>query len=238
MHNTLPDLVFRNYQTTDYAALKAAMQATYPNIENAYLPQADMDLLSALYPEGQIVCTLDNVLIGAILTRIVPRYKYVENSTEADILNVNYFIDDTREGDSIFTLDYIVLPEYRRLKIGQKLQQHFQRVVFRDNFYHIIGASRLVNYHKYQKDMSIETYVEKVKSAEIIDPTLGFHLSNKLIPGAILYNFCPEDVECCGHALCATVANPDFMPEMAVYPQRWQHLAKLRLKREGNVMKI
>ena len=229
MHPANENLVFRSYQKNDYAALKAAMQATYPNIENAYLPQYDMDLLSDLYPESQIVCTLDNVLIGAILTRIVPRYKYVENSTEADILNVNYFVEDTRHGDSIFTLDYIVLPEYRRLKIGQKLQQHFQQVVFKDNFYHIIGASRLVNYHKYQKDMNIETYVEKVKSGEIIDPTLGFHLSNKLIAGAILYNFCPEDVECCGFALCATVANPDFMPAVAVYPQRLQNLANLGL---------
>jgi GNAT superfamily N-acetyltransferase len=220
MENT--SLYFRSYQPADYQQIKKIMQAAYADLETSYATEEEMNLLHSIYPEGQILCFHDDKLIALSINRIVATDKYVANFTEKQASDLSIYALDAEVVESVYAIDFMVLPEYQNQQIGKKLRLFLHHQIFEiDNFRALVGVSRINNYYNYQQVMNCETYIQKVKNREIIDPVLSFHLVHKMQIREILPNFNLEDLHSCGYGVSVILNNPNYNPNLPVYPNRY-----------------
>jgi GNAT superfamily N-acetyltransferase len=215
-----PQLTFRLYQPSDYPALKSLMQLAFADIEDAYAPEEEMTMLSALYPAGQVLCFFDDELVGANLARVVPFERYAAPHTQEECIDLDRFVPDTASGDWVYGLDIFVHPQYQNLKIGKQVYEVFFRNICRDNFKGVVGICRAVNYLAHQHEMDLETYVAKTKARELNDNVLSFHLRNGGEFVSISPDFCPDDTASGGYGVFLKFPNPDFRADLPIYPAR------------------
>lgn len=223
------NLVFRLYEPQDYEGLKNVMQLSYADLRESYAFEDNVNLLSALYPRGQIVCLLDGIIIGATISRVVPSEIYNLPHNQATCINIDLYEKDTVVGDSVYGLDVFVNPAHQNLRIAKQIVAILMQHIFEDNFKTYMGTSRLVNYPQYMHELSIQEYAAKVKNREIYDFSLSFHMNNKAEFVCENPNFSEDDVKSAGHGVIIAVPNPVFNPNLPIYPTRAQNLAKLNL---------
>lgn len=202
-------ITFDFYKPDYYTDLKRIISTCFDYIEDIY-PIEEVDLLSRLYPKGQIICFVNGKLVGANLSRIVPYSKYKYPHTQKMCSDTNLYEYETQIGDSVYGLDVFIDPHYQNLKIGKKIVEYFLQNVFEDNFYCMMGISRITNYSNYISEMDCETYFDKVKNRELKDPVLGFHLSYGAEFVNISPNFCDYDNASSGHGVTIAVYNPNY----------------------------
>lgn len=204
------DFTIRNYSEIHYEEVKALMQQCFSDMDGAYATTEELALLSRLYPQGQILFFAEDELVAANFSRIVPFEKYRLPHTQFDCANLEVFLEDALNGDSVYGLDVIVKPEFQSGKIGKRIVQEFIDRVFSDNFAYMLGISRIVNYHNYTDSMTALEYATRVKAREIADPVLGFHFSY----GCEIIGDSPEfnalDVASSGEGIIIGIKNPDY----------------------------
>ena len=221
----MKEIVFtsRNYSEIHYEEVKALMQQCFSDMDGAYATAEELALLSQLYPQGQILFFVEDELVAANFSRIVPFEKYRLPHTQFDCANLDVFLDDALNGDSVYGLDVIVKPDFQSGKIGKRIVQEFIDRVFSDNFAYMLGISRIVNYHKYTDSMTALDYASRVKCREIADPVLGFHFSY----GCEIIGDSPEfnalDKASAGEGIIIGVKNQDYKPG-----QLAEHIALLQ----------
>jgi hypothetical protein len=220
------NLEFRPYQASDYLPLKKVMQAAFADIEGAYATEEEMFLLSELYPRGQIVCLLNGQLIGATLSRIVPSERFRQPHTQADCIDLSTYVSDAAVGDSVYGLDVFVLPDFQNLKIARKIVTLLKKHVFEDNFRFFLGNSRVSGYHQYRDLMEVYSYYELVKSRELYDPALSFHLSCGMEFVCVNPEFSPDDTASAGLGIMLQEVNLSYNAACPIYPERRAHLAR------------
>ncbi len=226
MNDTL--LSFRIYNPADYLQLKRLMEAAYSDLENPATSEQEMDLLLAIYPQGQIVAELDGQIIGANIGRVLPYDVYIRPHTQEEIIDVARYVSDTISGDCAYGMDIFINPEYHNLKIGQQLIKIFIEATRIDNFKAMIGISRLSKYHLYQHEFSVEEYVQKVCNKELYDPALSFHLRYGANYVCMAANFSPDDTNSLGYGVILELVNPNYNPNLPTYPNRTNNLARLK----------
>jgi len=201
----------RNYCSVHYEEVKALMQACFADMGSIYSTYEELELLSNLYPQGQILFFANDELVAANFSRIVPFDKYKLRHTQVDCANLDLFLDDALNGDSVYGLDVIVKPDYQSSKIGKQIVKEFLDRVFRGNFKYMLGISRIVNYHKYADSMSALEYAEEVKARKINDPVLGFHFSYGCEIIGDSPDFNAMDVASAGEGIIIGVKNPEYV---------------------------
>jgi hypothetical protein len=208
---TEKSITIRNYCSVHYEEVKALMQQCFADMGALHSTYEELELLSSLYPQGQILFFSDNELIAANFSRIVPYNKYKLRHTQFDCANLDCFLDDALHGDSVYGLDVIVKPEFQSGKIGKQIVSVFLERVFSDNFNYMLGISRIVNYHKYAATMSALDYAHEVKARRINDPVLGFHFSYgcEIIGDSPSFN--KIDVASAGEGIIIGVKNPHYI---------------------------
>lgn len=219
-----PILHFALYRPEMYPSFRETMLRCYPDIEDGVAPEEEMLLASTLYPRGQIVCLHGDKVVGINIARVVPYARYSQPHTQADCIDLDRYIPDTATGDCVYGLDVCVHPDYQNLKIGQQLVDILIRHTFQDNFYAMIGNSRVVNYPKHQDEMDLATYASKVQRKEIYDAALSFHMRNGMQFVNINPEFSDDDHESGGMGVTLAIYNPEFDPAQPIYPEREQVL--------------
>lgn len=209
---------FTNYSPEHYSALKSLMQLCYANMGGACVTEEEILLLSQLYPEGQILCFVDDVLVGGLTSRVVPFEKYSKPHTQEQIADITTFIEDARTGNSIYGLDTFSHPDYAHLRVGRNMTKMFCEQIQKDNFDWLIGMSRVSSFANYP-ELSLSEYVSKVVAREIRDQALSFHLLTVNIVLDLAENFNPDDLPSrgCGVVLGKILAHDASQP---VWPNR------------------
>lgn len=209
---TRPQFSIRLYQSQDYAFLAALIEASYDYAGTDVVPsQHQVDLLATLYPSGQLTAWADDQLVGAMLCRKVPLHRYRAEHTEAMAFDTTRFVEDDRLGNALYLMDLIVLPAFRKVQVASILRDQTMQQAFDQGIGFAIGLSRLSGFHRYQTQLSVEAYVQKVVAGHLTDPVLSFHLSYpsptevvRIVPNCI-----PSDTKSCGYsAILQQVSNP------------------------------
>ncbi len=221
------NLVFELYQPHHYQGLKETMQECFAELDESFADEEELDMLSALYPRGQIVCLLDGKVIGANIARVVPFEKYCKAHTQAECIDKDLFIPDFLLGDAVYGLDVFVDPQYQNLKIGKQLVEILVKHVFEDNFRCMMGISRTVNFAAHIHEMDCATYAEKVRNREIYDSALSFHIRNGMEFVNVSPNFSEDDVASAGFGIILQSPNPNFDPSKPIFPGRESRLQAL-----------
>lgn len=213
MENAI-NLKFELYQACYYNDLKEIMQICFHDIKGQnYSTFDEIELMSSLYPRGQIICTYNGKLIGANLSRIVPFDRYKENHTQFMCSDQNLFLEDAIYGDSVYGLDVFVHPDYRYLKVGKTIVEKFIQNVYEDNFKCMMGISRIPDYIKHKNELTCKEYVQKIQKGELVDKVLNFHLKCDAQIININPDFNPDDEASDGYGVLLSYPNSNYKPQ-------------------------
>lgn len=190
----------RSLTIEDYNTLKESMVQAYASLGGQYWKESSIRKLIDIFPDGQVVITYNNKVVGCALSIIIPYDKYQDNHNYRQITGNFTFDTHDPEGDILYGIEVFVHPDYRGLRLARRLYDARKVVCERLNLKAIVAGGRIPSYHKYADKMNPREYIDKVKKREIFDPTLSFQLSNDFQVKRVLRNYLPEDNESMGYA--------------------------------------
>ena len=173
--------------------LRELMLKCYPNITDPAWSEQEVQKLIDIFPKGQVVIKADGKLVGCALSILIDYSLFENHQNYLDITGNDTFNTHKTSGDTLYGLDIVVHPDYRKMRLGRRLYDYRKELCEELNLKSIVLGGRLPNYHKYQDEISAKDYIEKVKNKEIHDPVLNFQLSNDFHVRRVIKNYLPED---------------------------------------------
>lgn len=177
----------------DYDQLKSLMIDAYSNMADAYWREKHIKKLIRLFPEGQVVIKVDDVLAGCALSIIVDYEDFGDDHTYKEITGNYTFDTHNSKGDYLYGIDVFIKSEFRGLRLGRRLYDYRKELCEKLNLKGILFGGRLPNYHRFADLYSPKDYIQLVRSREIHDPVLNFQLSNDFHVRKIIKNYLEGD---------------------------------------------
>jgi predicted amidohydrolase/GNAT superfamily N-acetyltransferase len=193
MDKNIQNVELKRLKPEDYEELKSVMISSYSTMPDAYWKEHHIRKLTTIFPEGQILIMVNGKIAGCALSIIVNFKKFDEEHTYREITGDYTFSTHDDKGDTLYGIDVFVKPEYRGLRLGRRLYEYRKQLCERLNLRGIFFGGRIPNYHKYASELTPKEYIAKVRSREIHDPVLNFHLSNDFQPVKILKGYLERD---------------------------------------------
>ncbi|OWP64618.1 carbon-nitrogen hydrolase [Hymenobacter amundsenii] len=182
----------RHLRADDYESFKAAMLRAYPQM-GSYWRQESITRLLDLFPEGQLVVTVNGEVVAAALAIIVERAKFSDEHTYQQITGDYTFNTHNPAADTLYGIEVFVDPAFRGRRLARRLYEARKELCERLNLRAITFGARIAGYHEHQSTLSPKEYVQKVKNREIMDPALNFQLANDFHPVRVIRSYLPGD---------------------------------------------
>lgn len=184
----------RNLQIEDYIELKNSMMVAYnEGVDDIYWEKDEIKRLLKIFPEGQIVILVDDVVVGAALSVIVDEELALSNHKYEHIITKGKFNAHKPSGEVLYGIDIFIHPEYRGLRLGRRLYDVRKELCEQLNLKSIVFAGRLPGYHLYADELTPKQYLEKVRNREINDPVVSFQLNNDFVIKRLMRNYLEGD---------------------------------------------
>jgi predicted amidohydrolase/GNAT superfamily N-acetyltransferase len=177
----------------DYSELKEVMINCYHTMPDSYWEKSEIKNLLKVFPEGQVIITVNGQIAGCALSIIIENKKFEGEHTYRQVTGDYTFTTHDNNGDTLYGIDVFVMPEYRGIRLGRRLYEYRKQLCERLNLQGIVFGGRIPNYHTYSEEISPKEYIEKVRSKEIDDPVLNFQLSNEFYPVKIMKGYLDGD---------------------------------------------
>lgn len=189
----IQNVELRLLQNNDYKELKAVMIGSYTTMPDSFWSEPQIKTLIRIFPEGQIVITVNGQIAGCALSIIVDHKKFEGVHTYRQATGDYTFKTHDNDGDTLYGVDVFVKPEFRGIRLGRRLYEYRKQLCERMNLQGIVFGGRIPNYHKYSGQLTPKEYIDKVNSKEINDPVLNFQLSNEFFPVKIMKGYLDGD---------------------------------------------
>jgi predicted amidohydrolase/GNAT superfamily N-acetyltransferase len=193
MQTEINKVELRNLRIEDYKELKHSMIEAYPGMINSYWKETHIENLLRLFPEGQLVILVDDIVVGSALSLIVNERIVEKNHDYAKITGNYTFSTHNPDGEVLYGIDVFVHPKYRGLRLGRRMYEARKEICEQLNLKSIVFAGRIPNYGQYAEEYSPKEYIKKVKRKELHDPVLSFQLSNDFHVMRIMKNYLEGD---------------------------------------------
>ncbi|MCF6147450.1 MAG: GNAT family N-acetyltransferase [Candidatus Kuenenia sp.] len=166
------------------------------------------------FPEGQFVVEYGNRIIGYCSTFQISGEIALKPHTWREITGGGFASRHDPDGDYLYGMEVCVDPEYRGLRIGQRLYNERKRLCQDWQLKGIIFAGRLPSWHKrFKKYDNIASYIEEVLGKRVRDPVLSFQLNNGFEIIGVIDNYMPSDKESLGFGVHMIWRNPKVPEE-------------------------
>lgn len=153
------------------------------------------------FPEGQFVAVFDNKVVGHAATFIIKESIAIKPHTWKEITGGGYASRHDPDGDILYGMEVSVDPNFRGLRIGQRLYNMRKNLSISLKLKGIVFGGRIPGYARYEKNgMPIQNYIQGVIKKEIKDNVLGFQLRNGFEPIGVLKDYLTGDTESKGYA--------------------------------------
>lgn len=154
------------------------------------------------FPQGQFVVEYEKAIVGYCATFKISGDVALKPHTWDEITGGGYSSRHDPHGDYIYGMEVCVDPDYRGLRIGNRLYTARKNLCQSEGLKGIIFGGRIPSYYRNQKKYdSIEDYVQAVIDKEAKDPVLSFQLRNNFQLLGILPNYLPSDKHSKGYAV-------------------------------------
>ena len=193
MEQTIQNVELKLLTFKDYSELKTVMINSYHTMPESFWEKSEIKSLIKVFPDGQIIITVNGQIAGCALSIIVDYKKFEGRHTYKQVTGNYTFNTHDNDGDTLYGLDVFVKPEFRGLRLGRRLYEYRKQLCERLNLQGIIFGGRIPNYHQYAGEITPKEYIEKVRSKEIDDPVLNFQLSNEFYPVKIMKGYLDGD---------------------------------------------
>lgn len=193
MQTEINKVELRNLRIEDYKELKNSMIESYPEMVGSYWKESHIEKLLQLFPEGQLVILVDDIVVGSALSLIVNEDLVDKKHDYAKITGNYSFSTHDPKGDVLYGIDVFIAPKYRGLRLGRRMYDARKEICEQLNLKSIVFAGRIPNYGKYADKLTPKEYIEKVKRKELHDSVLSFQLSNDFHVMRIMKNYLEGD---------------------------------------------
>lgn len=194
MSTQINKIELRNLQLEDYLELKQSMKDAYEDEGIGDLwNKNEIKKLLKVFPEGQLVILVDDVVVGSALSIIVDEKLAMSKHTFNDITSDGNFSKHDKDGNILYGIDVFIHPNYRGLRLGRRLYDGRKEMCESLNLKSIVFAGRMPNYAQFSKEFTPRQYLEKVKNKEIHDPVISFQLSNDFHIEKLMHNYLEGD---------------------------------------------
>ena len=178
---------------SDYVELEKIMAEAYSTVTDPTWEKKQIKKLITVFPEGQVAIWVNGEIAGCALSIIIDYNKYGEKHTYREVTGDYKFNTHEEEGDTLYGIDVFVKKELRGHRLGRRLYEYRKQLCESMNLKGIVFGGRIPNYHRYASEVTPKQYIEKVRSKEIHDPVLNFHLSNDFQAIKILKGYLEGD---------------------------------------------
>lgn len=195
MDTTINKIELRNLKLDDYLELKNSMLESYTGIEDSYWDKSEIENLLNIFPEGQLVVLVDDIVVGSALSIILDEKKAMSTHNYDQITGYSSFNTHNPKGNVLYGIDVFIHPKYRGLRLGRRLYDARKELCEQLNLKSIVFAGRIPKYAKYANELTPKQYLDKVKAKEINDPVMSFQMSNDFHMVRLMRNYLDGDKE-------------------------------------------
>lgn len=202
-----PSLVVRNARVADAPAIARLSGKVYG--EGAAYPTEMIRGQITNFPDGQFVAEYEQQIVGYCATFQVSGRLALQDHTWSEITGHGFASRHDPDGEWLYGMEVFIDPEYRNLRIGQRLYNERKKLCQYLRLDGIVFGGRLPGLSKRRhRNLTPEEYVQRVQDKEIRDPVLSFQLRNGFEFRGILHDYSAEDKESRGHAAHLVWHNP------------------------------
>ncbi len=194
-------ITIRNATLRDIDAIVALNQRVYG--EHSFEEEHIRGHIN-VFPQGQFVAEYEKKIIGYCATFIIGDIALKPHSWR-EITGHGFASRHDPRGTYLYGMEVCVDPEYRSLRIGQRLYQARKKLCQQMKLKGIVFGGRIPGYAKRARKVgSAEQYVKLVKAKKIRDPVLSFQLANGfeligVLPDYLMYD--KDSVKYAAHLL-------------------------------------
>lgn len=210
-------LIVRVIEQKDLPEILELQKICFPDLRPWSIEQLQSHL--EIFPEGQICATYDDVIIGSSASLILNYDEYYNKNSWDEMTDNGYITNHNPDGDNLYGIEVLVHPDFREMKIGQRLYDARKALAERLNLRSIIIGTKLPNYEKYAEDLTPKEYVQEVMARNIYDPNLSFQLNNGFVIKQVVKKYASDDKTAAEYSTITEWNNIE-------YQHRSQHLYK------------
>ncbi len=201
-------IVVRTMQPEDFEAIIALQKKCFPGLQTWTTLQLESHLRH--FPEGQILVEVDGEVVASASSLIVDFDEYDDDHTFDEISANGSIANHDPEGSDLYGIEVMVDPDYRGMRIGERLYEARKDLARSLNLRRILIAGRIPRYAAAAQEVSPREYVREVVRGTRDDPVLGFQLRQAFTPKRVLEGYLPKDAASLGHAVLLEWNNLDF----------------------------
>ena len=161
------------------------------------------------FPEGQFVAEYEGAIVGYCATFLIDGDIALQPHTWNEITGGGYASRHDPNGDYLYGMEVCVDPDYRGLRLGQRLYDERKKLARSWDVKGIVFGGRIPSLAKRLRRYGTpEAYLEEVKANRLRDPVLTFQMRNGFEVLGLLPRYLPEDKESEGYAVHLVWRNP------------------------------
>lgn len=204
-------MVIREMTHDDIEAILRMQDECFPGMDP--WERAHLESHLNIFPEGQFVAELDGEIIGSCSSLIINFDEYDDRHTWDDVTDEGYITNHNPDGYNLYGIEVMVHPDYRRMRVGQRLYEARKDLARALNLKSIVIGGRIPNYYKHEKEMTPREYVDAVSRHKIYDPVLSFQLLNDFTLMRVNPDYLPDDLASRKYATLMEWNNIDYKPQ-------------------------
>lgn len=210
-----PKLVVRNATPKDIPAIRALTARVYAALgSNGAYSTAQLRGHQHHFPEGQFVAVYEGEIVGYCATFRIDGKLALQQHDWVTITGRGYGSRHSADGEYLYGMEVCVDPEYRGLRIGQRLYNARKQLCQHLRLKGIVFGGRMPSLsRRWNQLRSPERYVELVQDGRLRDPVINFQLRNGFEPLGVLRDYLTSDHESRGFATHMLWRNPQVGEE-------------------------
>ncbi len=207
MSSTDAKLIIRNAELRDVPEIVAMSHRVYSKKLGYTAPQVRGQINN--FHEGAFVAEFEGAVVGYCATTIVKESVAMRPHTWDEITGGGYGSRHDPDGDILYGTEVSVHPDYRRLRIGQRLYRARRDLCERLELKGIVFGGRMPGYQRRAKNFpNPEVYLAAALDQEIRDQVISFQLKQGFRAVGVFRNYLPDDTASGGHAVHMLWENP------------------------------
>lgn len=200
-------LAIRAARKADIRHIHALTRKVYP-APNGYTREHIRGQLNH-FPEGHMVAEYEGQVVGYCATLRVAEEKALAAHSWQEITGGGFGSTHDPLGEWLYGYEVCVDPDFRGLKLGERLYSARRALCVELNLRGIVFAGRMPNYARRAKDFdSAEAYARAVAEKKLRDPVLSFQMRQGFELLGILPEYLPSDAASLGYASHMIWRNP------------------------------
>ncbi|MBM3595068.1 MAG: GNAT family N-acetyltransferase [Alphaproteobacteria bacterium] len=204
---TKAKLLIRQARVGDVPAIARLSAKVYGRVEA--FTRAEVRGQINNFPEGQFVAEYEGTVVGHCATMVLTAGQAFAPHDWEEISAGGYGRPPTDDGEVLYGFGVCVDPDYRRLRIGQRLYRKRKELCQDLELKGIAFAGRMPGFARRRRSYPTpEDYLQAVLERKVRDAVITFQLSEGYEPLGILPDYIPTDKESGGNAVLMYWTNP------------------------------